>query len=105
MGKMGKKGQLLNISPFQSVLNIFRVCQISKFLPLMKLEIHPKESHENISLENLHTNMKVGGITSTFQVCIVYFLVFWGPGKFGLREAPFRLAAPLFGQYPNSDYT
>ena len=40
----------------------------------MKLEIHPKESHENISLENLQINMKVGGITSTFQVCIVYFL-------------------------------
>ena len=31
-------------------------------------------------------NMKVGGLTSTFQVCIVHFLVFWGPGKFGLKK-------------------
>ena len=31
-------------------------------------------------------NMKVGSVTSTFQVCIVHFLVFWGPGKFGLKK-------------------
>ena len=35
-----------------------------------------------LSLENMLKNMKVGGQTSTFQVCIVHFLVFWGPGKF-----------------------
>ena len=34
----------------------------------------------------MQTNMKVGGLTSTFQVCIVHFLVFWGPGKFGLKK-------------------
>ena len=27
------------------------------------------------------------------------------PGRTGLREAPIRLAAPLFGHCPNSDYT
>ena len=48
---------------------------------------HPKKSHTNlISLENMQTNMKVGGLTSRFQVCIVHFLVFWGPGKFGLKR-------------------
>ena len=32
------------------------------------------------------TYMKVGGLASIFQVCIVNFLVFWGPGKFGLEK-------------------
>ena len=53
----------------------------------LKLEINPKKSHENrISLENIQTNMKVGGLASIFQVCIVHFLVFWGPSKFGLKR-------------------
>ena len=30
--------------------------------------------------------MKVGGLTSIFQVCIVHFLVFWWPGKFWLKK-------------------
>ena len=28
----------------------------------------------------------VCGLPSTFQVCIVHFLVFWGPGKFWLKR-------------------
>ena len=41
----------------------------------LKLEIHPKKSHEYwISLENTQTNMKVGGRSKIFQVCIVYFI-------------------------------
>ena len=32
------------------------------------------------------TNMKVGGLASIYQVCIVDFLVFWGPGKFGIKK-------------------
>ena len=34
----------------------------------------------------MQRNIKVSGLTSTFQVCIVHFLVFWGPGKFRLRK-------------------
>ena len=30
--------------------------------------------------------MKVGGLTSIFQVCRVNFIVSWGPGKFGLKR-------------------
>ena len=32
------------------------------------------------------TDMKVDGLTSIFQVCIVHFLVFWWPGKFWLKK-------------------
>ena len=31
--------------------------------------------------------MKVGGLTSIFKVCILNFIVFWVPGKFGLKKA------------------
>ena len=34
----------------------------------------------------MQTNMKVGGLTSIFQVCIVQFLMFWWPGKFWLKK-------------------
>ena len=34
----------------------------------------------------MQTNMKISGLTSIFQVCIVHFPVFWGPGKFGLNK-------------------
>ena len=30
--------------------------------------------------------MIVGGLASKFQVYTVHFLVFWGPGKFGLEK-------------------
>ena len=50
------------------------------------MEIHlDKSNGKRVSLENIQTNMKVAGLTSLFQVCIVYFLVFWGPGEFGLK--------------------
>ena len=38
--------------------------------------------------------MKVGGLASIFQVCIVHFLVFWGPGKFELKKVPGVTPAP-----------
>ena len=31
--------------------------------------------------------MKVGGLTSIFEACIVHFLAFWRPGKFVLKKA------------------
>ena len=34
----------------------------------------------------MQINLKVGGLTSIFQVCIVHFLVFWWPGKFWLKK-------------------
>ena len=53
------------------------------FLPLMdEFGITLKKGLENwTSLENMQTNIKVGGLTSMFNVHIVHFLVFWWPGK------------------------
>ena len=48
----------------------------------------PKKCHEKrISVENMHTNMTNGGLTSIYRVYIVHFLLFWGPDKFGLKKA------------------
>ena len=44
------------------------------------------DTHSHITTENMQINLKVGGLTSIFQVCIVHFLVFWWPGKFGLKK-------------------
>ena len=61
------------------------------------MEIHlDKSNGKRVSLENIQTNMKVAGLTSLFQVCIVYFLVFWGPGEFGLKTE--RGLTPTFEQ-------
>ena len=34
----------------------------------------------------MQTKMKVGGLASIFQVCVVHFQVFWEPEKFGLKK-------------------
>ena len=58
-----------------------------KFLPWNWKSTPKRKIHTNwISLEHMQTPLKVDGLTSILQVCIVHFIVFWGPGRFGLQK-------------------
>ena len=71
----------------KSILERFEHFQFQSnfFLCWLKLEIHPKATKLNFSCK-IQKYMKVCGQTSIFQVCRVHFLVFWGPGKYGIKR-------------------
>ena len=54
---------------------------------------------------HIQTNMKVGGLTSIFQVCIFHSQVFWGPGKFGLKKGRLRGCPPHHHQDDNVTFS